>query len=113
MDERIQKAIEDYEIKENIGYKWLLNDRLMMINISFDQGDKSRIKSALMTTFDMLTPYINNRFKKCRCNKKIADLDNIHDKDAFIQEAHIVYRMLLQVMYDHDMLLTEVPVALG
>ena len=113
MEERIQKAIEAYEIKENIGYKFLLNNRLMMINMGFDSGDKQRIKSALQTTFDMLTPYINCRFKKCRIKKKLSNLDNIHDKNDFIAAAHKVYTTLLKIMYDHDMLFTEVPVTLG
>ena len=113
MEERIIKAIEAYEIKANIGYKFLLNNRLMVINMSFDGGDKQRIKSALQTTFDMLTPYIDCRFKKCRVKKKLADLDNIHDKDDFVVAAHTVYTRLLDIMHDRDMLFTEIPVTVG
>jgi hypothetical protein len=113
MDERVEKAIDDYEIRENIGFKWLLNNRLMVINMSFDGTDKQRIKSALWTTFTMLTPYMNDRFKKCRCKKKLRNLDNIDDKEEFIMCAHDVYTALLKIMYEHDMLFTEIPTVLG
>ena len=113
MEEQIEKAIEEFRIRENVGYKWIMNERLMMINMAFDQGDKSRIKSALQTTFSMLTPYINSRFKKCRCKKKISELSNIRDKKDFIQEAHEVYCVLLKIMHSHNMLFSEVPITLG
>ena len=113
MEKRIQQAIEDHEIRENIGYKFLLHDRLMVINGAFDSGDKQRIKSALGTTFDMLTPYINCRFRKCRCKKKLCNLNTITDKGDFILAAHEAYAVLLKIMHEHDMLFTEVPVALG
>ncbi len=113
MEERIQKAIEAYEIKESIGYKWLMNNRLMVINMSFDGDDKQRIISALWTTFDMLTPYINCRFKKCRYKKKLYNLADIHDKEEFLISAHNIYTKLLKTMHEHNMLLTEVPITLG
>lgn len=113
MEESIQKAIEYYEIKENLNYKWLLSERLMVINMSFDNGDKQRIRSALMTTFIMMTPYIKCRFKKCRCKRKLYDLKDITDKGEFIISAHEVYATLLKIMYERDMLFTEVPVTLG
>ena len=112
MEERIEKAIADYEIRDNIGYKWLLNNRIMMINMAFDQEDKARIKSALHTTFDMLAPYID-KDKKYNLKKRTIGLYDIIDKNIFLEEAHKINIMLLKVMYDHDMLLTEVGVTLG
>lgn len=77
---------------------------IMMINMAFEHDDKPQIISALMTTFNMLTPYIDSRFKKCRCRKKIHDLADIHDKDEFIEEGHAVYCLLLKIMHEHGML---------
>ena len=112
MEERSEKASESIEIKDNVGYKWLLNNRLMMINMSFDYQDKNLIRSAIWTTFDMMTPYMN-RDKKYRLNKRTNELYNITDTHAFLEEAHAIYVSLLKMMYDRDMLLSEVDVTLG
>jgi len=112
MDAKTEKTIERYEVRENIGYKDLLNQRLMQVNVSFDRDDKVSVREALHTTFDLVAPYMD-RFKRCRYKKKFIELSKISDKEDFMVEAHEIYYLLLKIMRDKNMLFTEVDVTLG
>ena len=91
----------------HMAFKLRLYDKLMMINMAFDQEDKARIRSALHTLFDDLTPYMN-RDKKYRLKKRFSEFSDIADKNAFIEEAHKINVKLLRIMHDHDMLLIKI-----
>ena len=74
--------------------------------------DKTRIREALHTCFDSLSPYLDKQSKTI-LKKRIKELGEISDKAEFLGEAHIVYQKLLSAMRKRDMLMKEVPMALG
>jgi len=46
-------------------------------------------------------------------NKKIEGLQDISDKNEFFKEAHKIYQAILKLLRKKDMLMREIPTALG
>lgn len=108
-----KKPLEiESQIKEKIGFAAILYDRIMVITQSFDSSDKTRIKDALYTCFDTLSPYLDKQSKTI-LKKRINELSKITDKDEFLEEAHTIHRKLLAAFKKKDFLVREIPTSLG
>jgi hypothetical protein len=102
----------DTQIKEKIGFASIVYDRIYVINKAFDSEDKGRLREALHTCFDSITPYLNRK-QKSDLNKKITELEDITNKKEFIKEAHKINQSLLKVLRNKDMLVKEIQTTLG
>jgi len=99
-----EKVVEiDTQIKEKIGFASILYDRLYVINKAFDSTDKARVREALHTCFDNLTPYLAANIES-RLNKKIEGLQDISDKNEFFKEAHKIYQAILKLLRKKDII---------
>lgn len=108
-----EKIVEvDTQIKEKIGFAAILYDRLYVINKAFDSTDKSKVREALHTCYDNLTPYLDSQ-TKTKIKKKLKELNTISDKEQFFELAHSTYQDILKALRKRDMLMKEIATTLG
>lgn len=108
-----KKPLEiEAQVKEKIGFATILYDRIYVITQAFDSTDKIRIREALHTGFDTLSPYLDSQSKTI-LKKKIKELNKISDKEDFLEEAHAIHRKLLAAFKKKDFLVREIPTSLG
>ena len=108
-----EKVIEvDTQIKEKIGFASILYDRLYIINKAFDSTDKARVREALHTCFDNLTPYLDAK-TEAKMKKQLLELTHISDKEDFFEVAHETYQDILKILQARGMLMREIPTILG
>jgi len=96
-----------YELKEKISFGYVLMDRLLSINRSFDHQDKTMLRAGLLSLYDNLTPYLAEEQRK-PIDDAIEKLVKIIDKNDFLDEAHLLFRILLLTMRDLKLLTKEI-----
>lgn len=102
------------EIKERISFGYVLMDRIISINYSFDHEDKHRLNAALRSLHDNLSPYLDEKQEE-DINASMEELKKQrwggsgHDpENEFFVCAHETFRLLLSIMRDMKLLSKEV-----
>lgn len=100
---------ERYELKERISFGYVLLDRILAVNRSFDHENMHLLKAGLTSLYDNLYPYLSDT-QKTPIDEKIEKLKKLTDKDEFTDEAHQLFRLLLVLMKNLKLLTKEVRV---
>jgi len=98
---------ERYELKERISFGYVLLDRILATNKSFDHENTHMMNAGLISLYDNLYPYLSEDQKK-PIDEKIVKLKKLTDKDEFTDEAHQLFRVLLLTMRDLKLLTKEI-----
>ncbi len=104
-----EDEVERYELKEKISFGYVLMDRLISINKSFDHQDKIMLKAGLRSLHDNLHPYLSDEQTQ-PIDEEIEKLNKITDPDEFFDEAHVLFRILLGTMRDLKLLTKEIKI---
>jgi len=100
---------ERYELKERISFGYVLLDRILAVNRSFDHENTHTLKAGLLSLYDNLFPYLSDK-QKIPIDERIEKLKKLTDKDEFTDEAHQLFRVLLLTMRDLKLLTKEIRV---